>query len=581
LIKVKLSTGETYNYGYDENNNITSINNSLGTSLFYYDSLDRMVRYKDMYNKEIRYGYNAVGSVSIIIYSGGDSVNYFYDAANRLMKVIDWKKNTFTYQYDSSGRVTKLTYPTGIYCDYTYDATGRILSKYSKYKNNKILYGQSFSYHNDSVVELRWGSYPKDVGTENLANSYRADDAFLGNAVTKYVNDNNGDRTREIKGTDTIFYQYSIDQLLLSTTNKGINTIYGYDALGHRVKRKVGTDETRYILGLNGPLSLVMQTTNSSGTVRANYIYGLGLLEQIDSTGNELFYFFDSRHNTIAITDKRDSVKATYAYLLYGTLTNKTGNISQPFSFLGEFGVEQEKNSTYYIRARYYDALSGRFLSKDPLFGNGFEPQSLNRYVYSFNNPLEAYDITGLYGEKDFDGSGLSNSENSSSNFYNSLLNNLKPDMFRVADFFSGIAEIQLGLKEEALIKEFFKAKTIGDKLRLDGIRSSMEHNPIQALGSLLTVATYGLKAIDVINNPDDKDKLMKFYIKDTPGAIASIVPGGGLAFEAGFLVGEKVVIPTFKAGYQVGERFVEDTKAGQWVTEKLGNAIYNVFYKK
>jgi RHS repeat-associated protein len=405
LTKVQLSSSETYNYTYDANNNITSINNSLGTSYFFYDSLDRMVKYKDLYNKEVQYGYNAVGSVTRITYPGGDTVHYDYDNANRLIKVLDWKQNAFTYKYDSSGRVTKLTYPTGMHCDYKYDATGRILSKYTRYNNDTILYGQSFAYFHDSVIELRWGSYPKEVASENVTNSYRADDAFTGNAILHYVNDNNGNRTKEIKGTDTIAYTYSIDQLLLSSTASGVNTIYGYDALGHRVKRKAGSDETRYVLGLNGPLSLVLQTTNSGGNVKANYIYGLGLLEQIDSNGNELFYHFDSRHNTIAITDKEDSVKATYAYLLYGTLANKTGNINQPFTFLGEFGVEQETNSIYYIRARYYDAASGRFLSKDPLFGDGFEPQTLNRYIYALNSPLEMYDITGLFGEIDFDGS--------------------------------------------------------------------------------------------------------------------------------------------------------------------------------
>ncbi len=98
----------------------------------------------------------------------------------------------------------------------------------------------------------------------------------------------------------------------------------------------------------------------------------------------------------IAITDDNDSVKATYTYLPYGELSKKTGTILQPFTFLGEFGVEQETDSCYYIRARYYDASTRRFLTKDPLFGDGFEPQSLNRYLYSLNNPILYFDISGF-----------------------------------------------------------------------------------------------------------------------------------------------------------------------------------------
>lgn len=47
-----------------------------------------------------------------------------------------------------------------------------------------------------------------------------------------------------------------------------------------------------------------------------------------------------------------------------------------------------------YIRARYYDPDSGRFISKDPKAGNDQDGQSLNRYVYAVNNPV--IDISGL-----------------------------------------------------------------------------------------------------------------------------------------------------------------------------------------
>ena len=48
-----------------------------------------------------------------------------------------------------------------------------------------------------------------------------------------------------------------------------------------------------------------------------------------------------------------------------------------------------------YFGARYYNPTIGRFTQIDPLEGNIFDPQSLNRYAYSRNNPLRYVDPTG------------------------------------------------------------------------------------------------------------------------------------------------------------------------------------------
>lgn len=405
LTKSIMSTGDTYEYSYDPNNNIKTIKNNTGTSYFYYDNLNRMTRYVDLFGKQVLYGYNAVGSITYIVYPGNDTLKYSYDNANRLISVKDWKNaNPFVYTYDSAGNVKKLLYPNGTHCEYAYDAINRVISKTTYLPSNIVLYGQQYTYFNDSVRETRIGSFPTNPSVR-LKYEYHDDDALLSDSVNSFKNDSNGNRILEIHGKDTSRFTYTTDQLLTSISQGGNSTTYVYDALGHRVQRINSSDQTKYVLNLNSPLSLVLQTTTNSGSLRASYIYGLGLLERIDSMGNSLFYHFDTRHNTIAITDKNDSIRATYTYSLYGVVTAKTGNIPQPFTFLGEYGVEKETDSCYYIRVRYYSALSSRFFSKDPLFGDQFDPQSLNRYIYALNSPLTLFDVSGLYcleDSKDF-----------------------------------------------------------------------------------------------------------------------------------------------------------------------------------
>jgi RHS repeat-associated protein len=49
----------------------------------------------------------------------------------------------------------------------------------------------------------------------------------------------------------------------------------------------------------------------------------------------------------------------------------------------------------YYYNARYYDATIGRFISPDTIIQSPANPQTINRYSYSLNNPLKYIDPSG------------------------------------------------------------------------------------------------------------------------------------------------------------------------------------------
>ena len=49
----------------------------------------------------------------------------------------------------------------------------------------------------------------------------------------------------------------------------------------------------------------------------------------------------------------------------------------------------------YYFGARYYDPLTGRFTTRDTVYGSLSDPQSQNRYVYCRNNPQKFVDPDG------------------------------------------------------------------------------------------------------------------------------------------------------------------------------------------
>jgi RHS repeat-associated protein len=52
--------------------------------------------------------------------------------------------------------------------------------------------------------------------------------------------------------------------------------------------------------------------------------------------------------------------------------------------------------NAYYLRARYYNNASGRFLTGDSFEGQSTSPISLHRYLYGANDPVNTLDRSGL-----------------------------------------------------------------------------------------------------------------------------------------------------------------------------------------
>ena len=113
----------------------------------------------------------------------------------------------------------------------------------------------------------------------------------------------------------------------------------------------------------------------------------------------------DGLGSVTAATDQRGVLVESYRYRAFGegTVLDPAGAIraasalQNPYRFTGrEFDQE---SGMYFYRARYYDQAIGRFLTPDPFPGSLSRPQSLHRYSYVENNPINRLDPLGLRAE--------------------------------------------------------------------------------------------------------------------------------------------------------------------------------------
>jgi len=100
--------------------------------------------------------------------------------------------------------------------------------------------------------------------------------------------------------------------------------------------------------------------------------------------------------STRQLSDGSGQVIDTYTYDAFGLLLNRTGATENNYLYTGE---QYDPNcGFYYLRARYYNASVGRFLTMDTWKGSVFEPYSLHKYLYCEGNPVGRWDPSGKFG---------------------------------------------------------------------------------------------------------------------------------------------------------------------------------------
>ena len=379
-------------YTYDANGNRLTMVDSTGTTNYTYDALDRMVSKTDPLGKSISYAYDGIGNVITLGYPGGQAVNYVYDAGERLTSLTDWLGKTTTYTLNRSGQVSAGLFGNNSRVDMLYDTSGRMNSLINKNAAGAIISSHGLTLDANGNITTATQQLPLQPSLTNINRAFTYDPAnrlatFNGGAVTHDV-------AGRITGLAGNTYSYNDrDQITAITGTQAAS--YAYNGEGHRVSSNLNGQLTRFVIDSNRGLPEVLAETDSAGVVLRNYIYGYGLVEQIDSANVAHYYHYDPTGSTLALSNTAGVVTDSYAYTPYGE-TTASGTTVNPFRYVGKLGVMDDGNGMQYMRARYYRPEVARFMSLDQLAGSADRPQSLNRYAYALGNPVMGVDPSGL-----------------------------------------------------------------------------------------------------------------------------------------------------------------------------------------
>jgi RHS repeat-associated protein len=171
---------------------------------------------------------------------------------------------------------------------------------------------------------------------------------------------------------------------------------FTYDGDGGRVSKSLIADgilqsKTTYIGSLyeinsDGTTTKhIFSGSNRVATVTANTV--------IPAQAGIQYYHSDHLGSSNVITDATGAQIGFTEFTPYGSTFKQTGSFDPKHKFTGK--ELDSSTGLYYYGARYYDPFFGRFITPDTIVQAPYDPQSLNRYSYCRNNPINLVDPTG------------------------------------------------------------------------------------------------------------------------------------------------------------------------------------------
>jgi RHS repeat-associated protein len=205
------------------------------------------------------------------------------------------------------------------------------------------------------------------------------------------------------------------NQLIEVTPSGGSAVKYHYDAFGRRVARTIGSTRTYWFYdgwNLIAEFSGAVHTTGTAPavTLEKTYLWGTDLSGSLQGAGgvggllatnletgaNAGVYhpLYDGNGNIGQYLNSSGTAVAKYEYDGFGATLLADGALANEFPHRFSTKLLDPETGLYYYGYRYYDPVTGRWPSRDPIEEDG----GVNMYGFVRNHGIGQVDYLGLDG---------------------------------------------------------------------------------------------------------------------------------------------------------------------------------------
>ena len=397
-LKEKRSNGKRLvSYTHDRAGQITEIRDPEGVCTRYeYDILGRRSRIYNNDGLEVRYGYDALNRIRHIRYGNGVETAYTYDGDGNI-RTLETKAGenvllSFAYRYDGNGNRTA---KTGMQAGVT---LGGITSEITA-GNNALDLSYAYDVRGQLLEERRNGT-SVCYAYDKAGNRIRKTDA---QGEIRYLYNEKNQLVEEESPADRKQFSYDRQGGIIEEKNAAGIRRFSYNSRHQqtRVETETGSvQENRYdaeglrfeLLENGRRTSFVYhdgELLQEEGREEQGTSYHLGAGMEAFRRGQELSYYHrDEQLSTVFVTDGQGEIRNSYQYDAFGIPLETTEQLNNRIRYTGQ--QYDDVTGQYYLRARYYNPVAGRFMQEDVYQGDG-----LNLYAYCGNNPVVYDDPSG------------------------------------------------------------------------------------------------------------------------------------------------------------------------------------------
>jgi RHS repeat-associated protein len=305
------------------------------------------------------------------------------------------------YRTDSLQRITERGGPDSLFQAFTYDSLGRLRSWAKKAERSGISCVNNDGYGYSCTGPTPWlfsqvtPTYdkvgnPTDAGLNAVTTTGNRLTSF--NGVTMTYDADGYMRTRVTSTTtDSLSWDEFGRLVSVKRVGQAQPTTFAYDGFGRRIKKTTTTGTTEYLWGGEQLLAEL----DGGGNVKRTYAYRPGIDQPRSvTTGGETYFFSTEPDGTVdGVIRKSDrTVVAQYAYTPWGELESTSQAFDSVSNLRWKGLLYDSETGFYYMRARYYDPKTRRFISEDPIGLEG----GINVYAFAGGDPVNGSDPSGL-----------------------------------------------------------------------------------------------------------------------------------------------------------------------------------------